>query len=513
LDSPSQIINKNPHNYFTRRSFPLTWLLGIAILNIVFRLASLDHALSWDEAWILCSLKSLASGRELFLHQLWRHPPIYLGLGLLLSPLKHGFDMRMQILSLGLSTAALVVFISFISNLFGRRIALVTGLIYTLLPGTLLFDTWIKRDSLVTLFCTLALWMFFKRKDLLAGIFLGLGFLSKETAVFFALSFIILILLYRPQKQIAKAYLSVFLPAIVVSGWWYLFFHQGLAGLTTFFHGISEEASEFAKPWWYYFAKLQHDLGFAGLLLLGAGILAMLPGKKILHSSRRNLDKFTGLRLLPFIVLLPSYLILSISHGKPPWMTLSLYPYLALLIALGCFFLTRIFLNITPGLAILSRDRITVLIVLILILPLGFRALRFNYIKELENMSPSTVGIMRTSYELTGAVNKLTSENEKLLLMPMIYRIGPTMPDPIFYWHLKPLQLFRNNRLDTQYDEFKRLIIMNKITWALLFPFDGSVQLDIYEKSVQDINSWGYKLSKGVLLRVDTYWQGSKKSG
>ena len=54
------------------------------------------------------------------------------------------------------------------------------------------------------------------------------------------------------------------------------------------------------------------------------------------------------------------------------------------------------------------------------------------------------------------------------------------------------------------------MIIMNKIDWVLLFPVDGSAQLDIYEKSVEDINSWGYKLSRGVLLRVDSYWNRSE---
>ena len=110
------------------------------------------------------------------------------------------------------------------------------------------------------------------------------------------------------------------------------------------------------------------------------------------------------------------------------------------------------------------------------------------------------------------AVNKLTAENEKLLLLPMIFRIGPTMPDPIFYWHVKPIQLFKNNNLAMQYEEFKHLVIRNRITWALLFPIDGSNQLDIYEQSVRDVNTWGYKLTNGVLLRVDLYWKNEQNS-
>jgi 4-amino-4-deoxy-L-arabinose transferase-like glycosyltransferase len=118
-----------------------------------------------------------------------------MGFGLLLAPLKQGFELRMQLLTLGISTAALLVFLVLAARLFGKRLALLAGIAYILLPGPFLFDTWIKRDPMVTLFCLTAILAFFHKQDWLAGIFLGLGFLSKETSIFFAAGFIPLIML------------------------------------------------------------------------------------------------------------------------------------------------------------------------------------------------------------------------------------------------------------------------------------------------------------------------------
>ncbi|KPK33076.1 MAG: hypothetical protein AMK70_09745 [Nitrospira bacterium SG8_35_1] len=496
------------HTSFPKRSFPLFWLLFIALLNIALRINSIGHALTWDEAWILCAIKSLAEGVDTgFQNQLWRHPPVYLGFGLLLAPLKEGFDMRMQMLSLGLSTVALLVFVTLVSYLFGRRLGLLTALVYTLLPGTMLFDTWIKRDALVTLFCSMALFAFYKRKNILAGIFLGLGFLSKETALFFAVTLMILIILHTPPKNIFKTFLVVFVPTVIVSGWWYVFFHQGLSGYTNFFHGISEEAAEFSKPWWYYFTKLQYDIGYSGILLFAFGILALLLREKNNGHTRQLLQKLPRRRLLPLFVLLPAYIILSVSHGKPPWITISLYPFFALIIAVGWTLLLKLCLKMAGKSFLPMRAGVSWLVSVFIILSLAHNVLPFNHIAQLQKMSPSTVSTMRTSYEMAEAVNQLTAEKERLLLLPMIYRIGPTMPDPIFYWHVKPLQIFKNNNIHIRYDEFKYLVIRNSITWALLFPIDGSNQLDIYEQSVRDIKSWGYKITNGVLLRVDSYWQ------
>ena len=125
-------------------------------------------------------------------------------------------------------------------------------------------------------------------------------------------------------------------------------------------------------------------------------------------------------------------------------------------------------------------------------------------------MSPGSVKVMRSSYEMVQAVNSSVQDHEKLLLMPMLYRLGPTMPDPIFYWNLKPINLLRITTLDTGYDEFKNLIIQNRIHWVLMSPVDGSAQETIFRKTVAEIKAPGYTLTAGALIRVDNFWQRQK---
>ena len=95
---------------FPKRTVPFTWLAGLFLLNIILRLPDIGHFLTWDEAWILCSLKDFFGEGQTFSMQLWKHPPVYMGLGLLLSPTAPGFDLRMQFLSLVISSGALVLF-------------------------------------------------------------------------------------------------------------------------------------------------------------------------------------------------------------------------------------------------------------------------------------------------------------------------------------------------------------------------------------------------------------------
>ena len=110
---------------FPKRNFPLIWLAGLFLLNVVIRSPFIGHFLTSDEAWILCSLRDFAESKQLFSIQLGKHPPVYLGLGMLLAPTSAGFDIRMQILSLVISSGTLVFFIilllCFSSSCFAKK--------------------------------------------------------------------------------------------------------------------------------------------------------------------------------------------------------------------------------------------------------------------------------------------------------------------------------------------------------------------------------------------------------
>ena len=202
---------------FPKRNVPLIWLTGIFLLNLLIRFPTAGHFLTWDEAWIVCALKGFFSAKQPCALQFSKHPPIYLSLGLLLSPTKPGFEFRLQLLSLVLNSGALTLFTILFAKLYGRRTALLASIIYIMLPGTMFFDTWIKRDVLVTLFCALTLLSLLKKKDILAGVFCGLSFLSKETAVFFVFGYLAFILINRPASETRRTILLFFGTAAVIS--------------------------------------------------------------------------------------------------------------------------------------------------------------------------------------------------------------------------------------------------------------------------------------------------------
>ena len=377
---PTSDSSKQASSVFPKRSFPVTWLLGVTILYVGLRIPHLGHLLVWDEAWILCALKSFTgNGSKLFESQLWRHPPVFMGLGLLLSPLEQGFDFRMQSLSLIINTISLLIFLPFTAKFMGRRIALFSGIAYSLLPGAVFYSTWIKRDSLVILFGLLAFWAFFERKHLLAGIFLGIGFLSKETALFFALGLTIFIVVSTPRNKILYTLAMVLLPSVFLSGWWYILYSTSSKNYLAFFQGSSGEASLFAYSSWYYFSQLKYDIGWAGLGLLVIGLLALLP-KFIQKTSNAGLRQYLKKsRLLPFYILIPGYFILTLSHGKPPWMTIIFYPFLALLIGLGWQLVIKTLVNFLEKSIGKTLKQMDFSAALLLIVLLGLPLKNFKY--------------------------------------------------------------------------------------------------------------------------------------
>ncbi|MFC1843575.1 ArnT family glycosyltransferase [Thermodesulfobacteriota bacterium] len=496
---------------FPKRDIPLTWLTGLFLLNVVIRLPVIGHFLTSDEAWILCSLKDFSESKQLFSLQLWKHPPVYLGLGMLLAPTSSGFEIRMQILSLVISSGALVLFTVLFSKLYGRKIALLAGLIYTMLPATLFFDTWIKRDGLVSFFCALALLALLKRKDILAGIFFGLCLLSKETAIFFIFGFWAFILFHRPPNTVRRTVLLFWGTAFTVSSWWYLFFDSFSNHYLSFFRGASAETIGFLLPWWYYLTKLKIDLGWFGLIVLITGILAVIPNAFLKKDWGNTLNQFKRSRFLPVFMLVPGYILLSFSRGKPPWMTISFSPFLALLSAFGSLFLFKLVsqaLRKITSREILHNKWIAPIVFIGLF---SANTFPFSYGNHFKSMSPNLAKITLSSYEMSDVVNKNVAENEKLLILPMIFRTAPNQADPILYWNLKQVETLYFKGSHLNFAQFQKTIEKNRINWALIFPVAGSWQEDLFEDIVSEMNPAGFMFSTGYLLKVDSYWNNNKE--
>ena len=491
-------------------------MLLITVLFIMLRIPHIGHLLVWDEAWILQAVKSLAGGggAAIFQNQLWRHPPMYLTLGLILAPLKQGFAARMEIMGLMVHTASLLLFIFIIAKILGNRLAFYSGIAYAMLPGQIFFSTWVKRDALVILFCMFALWCFIKKRDLLAGVFLGLGFLSKETAVFYALGIICMIPFSRPVKSLGRSLLYILAPILIISGWWYLFFASGTKAHFTFFTGISDEAPQFAKPWWHYFTKLIYDLGTPGLLLFAAGLIAVIPKIGVQEKLKKYIH-FKKNRLLPFFFLFPGYLLLSTSYGKPAWMVIALYPFLALVIGIGWSYIIKIAAILISPKNIKRKTTIhPVLSCFLLTAILSFPVFNLQYTEYLSKISPGTFNMSKRSVLIADTINQSVGKKDKLLFMPMInQKIAKPHPDPVLFWYLKPgLTIYNVYDLDMDYNAIKKTIVDKQINRLLIFPVTGSNQEEIAIRILEDINPAGLSLpGKILILQVDDFWKNLKK--
>ena len=498
---------------FPGRSFPISWSLAITGLFIVTRLPFLNHTITLDEAWNLVALQSLATGDTIFMERYWLHPPLYMWLGLLLSPTAPGIEQRMSLLSLVLYSGALLLFIRMISSLFGRQTALYTGITYVLLPGALFYDTWIKRDPVVTLFCVLAVSNFLSRKYWLAGISLGLGMLGKGTAFFYWSAVLLLSIALRPLKDNWRKLTIMFGTATLISFWWYLLFSQSSVHYFDSLKGDSGLGEGFDLAWWYYFIKLGDDLGFAGIVLMLVGLLS--------YCTKSNLKQFVTklkrTRYLPIYILLPGYIVMSISAVKPPWLNTVLLLPLALLVGLG--WSTTINFSIKVLTKITGVEKIqfkTFIAGFLLLLTLGLPLINFYFDRYMMRVMPDQINVLEQSLEIATIVNEKVRDNERLLILPMLYRtIAAKYPDPFFYWHLETSpHILRNRNIDLSYPNFNSLIVSKKVNWVLMSPLIGSSQEKLVIGLSRDIplsqRRGGGTSFGGGLFWVEPLWNNTK---
>lgn len=489
---------------FPSRDIKAYHLFYIIILFLSVRLPLLSHFVSLDEAWILCSLKSIASGKQIYSEQFWRHPPLYMGLGLLLDPAGKGFEIRMELLSIMTWLISLIMFVKISSRIYGKNIALYTGIIYSLMPGAVFFDTWIKRDCLVALFGVVSYWACIKRKYWLCGLALGIAFLSKETAIFY-LGASLLVIMIESNVSITKkaaTTIKIFSAILILSGWWYFFMAQRNHAFLTFFTGSSDESGQFSMPWWYYFDKLTIDLGKTNFLFFIIGIISLLSilSKKFRKNS--TLKTVSKIRFYPLIIILFSYTIISLSSGKPPWITISTQLFIALFAAIGWDTLIK-YSNIVKWPNWIYHYNFYPYIILTIITLLPHK--NFNYPQFFNTMCPGLLQPTRISIQLADAINGITKENDRVLFLPDMNRGNSAALDPIIYWNLKEsLHKFYGLK-PANHIELVKLIKDHHINWISFSPASNSSQEQMILKLKDEFPSLsGIRVPGFFLLNVES---------
>jgi len=327
----------------------------LAALFLFLRLRWVGHLLVWDEAMNLCAVRSFRAGAvDTFANWFWRHPPCFCLLMLLLEPLRRGFAERVELLTVFIGLLNLGVLYALNRRIFNRGVALWTAFFLAVLPGSIFFDVWIKRDPPAVTFGLLALLLVRSRRTLYAGLCLAVALLFKETAVFYVVASLAMVGVTfrgRAARQHALALLGT---AVAGSSWWYLVLKNVAADTThsagtqwwdVVLRGVADHIqfarvtwSGWVHPWHYYVGMFPLQLGPAGLALALAG-LAVLLAAVCRHAPRPGLCAFAVDRpfqaLWPVFLLVPSYLLLSSLRSKVPWVVMGLFPAWATLQAVA----------------------------------------------------------------------------------------------------------------------------------------------------------------------------------
>lgn len=318
----------------------MIFIAAVLLLFLVLRLVNVGHTLSWDEAWnvnaIMDGAGNYTDDASSFFPAFYRHPPAYTGTGLLIASLtgmdRSSLAKTMQLLSIlfGLLLAAVVYICA--KDWFGKGAGLAAVVSLALMPSARVYDTWVKQESMVLFFTMLFLLFFFRKKQVAAGIMLGLALLTKEIAVFAPFALMLFLLPGKRKKYLRQLAVTCGI-AIIASGWWYLLFSRTRGEFLDFFLGRHLSAVTWHKPWYFYLERIPSDLSWVVLALVLMGVFALFMSlQRDREAPCREVDfkqREIACFLLVWIVVV--YFPLSFSYGKPPWMIYSVLPAFALL--------------------------------------------------------------------------------------------------------------------------------------------------------------------------------------
>jgi len=318
---------------FLKGNVDVIALALILVLALLLRLRQAGHVLSFDEAWNAVTVLAGAAGKtkDIFFFNFYRHPPIYLSAAILyrkLFPSSTGFMQAISIAS-GLGVITTLFFVA--RKGVGKACAVFAAFFLAVAPVACVFDTWVKQDSLAVLFAVLFACFFLKRRYIVAGIFLGLGLLTKEIVLFAALGAVIYTALTFSRKKLIGL-VEAFGIGIVMSAWWYFVFSNTSGDFLRFFLGDSPVNARFHEPWHYYLSGLPREFTWPGLVFIIVGVVVWA----VRRTKRKKVEKGTEDYVLFAIVWAGStLLILTLSVGKPVWMVYSAAPPLALMAGYG----------------------------------------------------------------------------------------------------------------------------------------------------------------------------------
>jgi len=471
------------------------YILGLVIVSLIFvalRLKTLNHLLMYDEARNIISLRAFFSNNSAnpFYWNYFFHPPLYVTFAGVLAPFKAGFDVRMESLSLLFAYLTLMIVYVMSARLGGRKYAFLSGLFLSLMPASIAYDSWIKRDGLASALGYLAILLLLRRKFLWCAVALSFSMLAKESAVFFIMAATVLLFVLREdgiQKKLAIIYGTIF----VLTSWWYVFF----SSMPKFIFDIYFSVDKFAPVWanspLYYCGKLLPDMGLPILIFFITGV-----GYLIHLIFQEKQYKWA----IPPVVALCVYITSSLVIGcKTPWLSLSAVPALAMVAGAGGLYL----------IAIAKKHKFFPAIFTLFLIFSILGGISFSY--EKYHISTYANGWSGANYskELALYLNKASKDDERLMLTQFSYWGKPfcqMCPVFLYYSDVKPVYIIDGR---DSAGEVTKGIVDNKISWlAVIDSPDEQVNFHPLVKSLED-SVLGEPCSVGYsrIWKTDALWR------
>ena len=471
------------------------FFIGLSILSVLYfilRLGTLGHLLMWDEAWNILSLRAFILGdtKNPFYWFYHYHPPLYMLFGQILQPFKAGFHLRLETLSLFFSYLTFITVYALSYRIAGLKYAALTGLFLCLMPFSIAYDTWIKRDCLAILLGYLSLYLLMRRKHTWCAVALGLSLLSKENGVFFILTSFLIMGITR-EKDALRNIIKMSLVIFLVSSWWYLFFSRMTVHGGRFFTPGTEYSAIWANSPFYFFAKLLTDLGpgILASLIIGAAFI-------IYRSFFLKQTKW----LTPLSVFLSVYVPISfILVLKAPWMALPAGPAMAMIAAAGALFIYEL----------AKKHKVFVLLLAVLIAGAVYSGVSFSYPSYHMRTYPNGWPGANSSRDLAIYLNDNMQPGDRMAITEFEYWAQPYCPVFDYYCGHQPVMIISPDRsLDSLLDAIKT----GKISWLVIVdsPVRESGTRKLAENVRDSLRKDPKKVGWAYVWNVEELWKDKK---
>jgi len=474
-------------------------MLVLCLLVVVaLRLPWVGHLLVWDEAMNLCSVRALlAGGQDDFSNWVWRHPPLFCVLMLLVKPMQGGFAERVELITIGVALLNAGLLFAINRKVFSVRTALWSVFFLGVMPGSIFFDVWIKRDILVVTFGLLAMLLMLHKHLPYAAFCLGLALLTKETAVFYVMACGLLWLWGAGGRPTWKGAAVLVAVPLLTCGWWY-----GWLSRAQHVEFALSRQTGFNSSWDFYGGRALHDLGWPGVILAVAG--AAVLGAGLLRQGRIREDAALSRRAhgWPVWLLVPSLVLLSLLPSKVPWVVVVLFPAWATLQGVGAAHL----LNPTRGGA--GRRCVMGAAALLLAGVLVWQVAGRDYEATLKRAAEGQWRGAGYSREIAETMNRLVKDDERIVMTSFHYwtQLMPGHACAVFayYFTRDAAVLLRSH--ERGFEELREDVEAYELDWALLSPEPGDKEREVFGGFIDQLGLVPVKMEKAYLFRTSALY-------